>query len=62
MAKQKVYVQKSYIFELEMDTSLIDPNEFVTQFQDMLEVDADMKPVSVQYMVEDSEWVEIHDT
>lgn len=61
MAKQKVYVQKSYVFELEMDTELLDPNEFVKEFQRLLEVDADMKPASVQYMVEDSEWTEIHD-
>lgn len=60
MAKQKVYVQKSYVFELEIDTDLINPEEFIKKYHNTLNIDNDTEPASIQYMVEDSEWVEIH--
>jgi hypothetical protein len=62
MAKQKVYVQESYIYEYEIDTETIDVEEFIKQVHPTVSIGMEFgyEPASIQYMVEDSEWVEIH--
>lgn len=63
MAKQKVYVQETYVYEYEIDTDGIDVEEYIKAVHPTTSIGADFgyEPSSVQYMVEDSEWVEIHD-
>lgn len=65
MAKQKIYVQESYTYEYEMPTNM-DAEEieaFIKRIHPTYSIGAQTgdKPNSIQYMVEDSEWVEIHD-
>ena len=62
--KQKIYVQESYTYEYEIPTSMDaeEIEEFIKRVHPAYSIGSQTgdKPNSVQYMVEDSEWVEIH--
>lgn len=59
MAKQKVYVQESYVYEYEVPAGM-DAEEIEEFIKRMHPTQKDTGCSSVQYMTEDSEWVEIH--
>lgn len=67
MAKQKVYVQETYVYEYEFPVSEEDNTdeieECIKRIHPTNSIGAEFghTPASTQYMVEDSEWVEIHD-
>jgi hypothetical protein len=62
MAKQKVYVQESYVYEYEIPTDTEDIEEIIKKLHPATSIGAEFGhiPASVQYMVEDSEWTEIN--
>jgi hypothetical protein len=64
MIKQKVYVQESYVYEYEMPTNMNaeEVEVYIKRIHPAHSVgkQSGAKPASVQYMVEDSEWTELH--
>lgn len=64
MPKQKIYVQESYTYEYEMPTNMDaeEIEEYIKKIHPTNSIGPEFGnyPNSVQYMIEDSEWVEIN--
>lgn len=63
-AKQKIYVEEHYVYEYEMPANMDaeEVEEFIKKIHPANSIGPEFGnyPGTVQYMIEDSEWTEIH--